>query len=78
MIQLICKHTDFILTPEDIDYSTFPYSDHPPILFGQGQHKHYYSPKLLWLEVESRVHMDDKSYDFAYYLSEKGFILAVV
>jgi hypothetical protein len=60
MVQLICKHTDFILTPEDIDY--------PQLLPYQIIHLFYLVKVITSIitaancMVGSRnlVHMDDK------------------
>lgn len=79
MVQLICKHTDFILTPEDIDYPTqlLPYSDHPPILFGQGQPQALLQPQIAMVgSRKPSPHGRQVAYDFAYYLSEKGFYIS--
>ena len=79
MVQLICKHTDFILTPEDIDYPTqlLPYSDHPPILFGQGQLQALLQPQIAMVgSRKPSPHGRQVAYDFAYYLSEKGFYIS--
>ena len=78
-VQLIQKHSDFILTPDDIGYPTqlLPYSDHPPILFGQGQVSALLQPQIA--VVGSRkpsAHGRQMAYDFGYYLSEKGFYIS--
>ena len=79
VIQQICQHTDFILTTEDQDYPTqlLPYSDHPPIIFGQGHAQALLQPQIA--VVGSRKpspHGRQVAYDFAYYLSEKGFYIS--
>ncbi|MFW1953709.1 DNA-processing protein DprA [Acinetobacter beijerinckii] len=76
LIELICKHTDFILTTEDIGYPTqlLPYSDHPPIIFGQGQAQALLQPQIAMVgSRKPSPHGRQVAYDFAYYLSEKGF-----
>lgn len=78
MIQLICQHSDFILTPEDIGYPTqlLPYPDHPPILFGQGQAQALLQPQIAMVgSRKPSPHGRQVAYDFAYYLSEKGFYI---
>jgi len=79
MIQLICQHSDFILTPEDIGYPTqlLPYPDHPPILFGQGQAQALLQPQIAMVgSRKPSPHGRQVAYDFAYYLSEKGFYIS--
>ena len=79
LIQLICQHSDFILTPEDIGYPTqlLPYSDHPPILFGQGQAQALLQPQIAMVgSRKPSPHGRQVAYDFAYYLSEKGFYIS--
>ncbi|MFW2161383.1 DNA-processing protein DprA [Acinetobacter beijerinckii] len=78
LIELICKHTDFILTAEDIGYPTqlLPYSDHPPIIFGQGQAQALLQPQIAMVgSRKPSPHGRQVAYDFAYYLSEKGFYI---
>lgn len=79
VIQLICQHSDFILTPEDIGYPTqlLPYPDHPPILFGQGQAQALLQPQIAMVgSRKPSPHGRQVAYDFAYYLSEKGFYIS--
>ncbi|MCH7315664.1 DNA-processing protein DprA [Acinetobacter sp. ANC 3882] len=78
-IQLICKHSDFILTPDDIGYPTqlLPYVDRPPILFGQGQAQALLQPQIAMVgSRKPSPHGRQVAYDFAYYLSEKGFYIS--
>ncbi|MFC6629820.1 DNA-processing protein DprA [Acinetobacter beijerinckii] len=78
LIELIYKHTDFILTTEDIGYPTqlLPYSDHPPIIFGQGQAQALLQPQIAMVgSRKPSPHGRQVAYDFAYYLSEKGFYI---
>lgn len=78
LIELICKHTDFILATEDIGYPTqlLPYSDHPPIIFGQGQAQALLQPQIAMVgSRKPSPHGRQVAYDFAYYLSEKGFYI---
>ncbi|OTG70105.1 DNA protecting protein DprA [Acinetobacter sp. ANC 4169] len=77
-IALIQKHSDFILTFDHPDYPTqlLPYSNKPPILFGQGDAQALLQPQIAI--VGSRKpsnHGRQVAYDFAYYLSEKGFYI---
>lgn len=48
LLDLVCKYSDFILTPDDIGYPTqlLPYADRPPILFGQGQAQALLQPQI--------------------------------
>ena len=76
---MICQHSDFILTPEDIGYPTqlLPYPDHPPILFGQGQAQALLQPQIAMVgSRKPSPHGRQVAYDFAYYLSEKGFYIS--
>lgn len=79
LLQLICRHSDFILTPDDIGYPTqlLPYSDRPPILFGQGQAQALLQPQIAMVgSRKPSPHGRQVAYDFAYYLSEKGFYIS--
>ena len=79
LVQLICQHSDFILTPEDIGYPTqlLPYTDRPPILFGQGQAQALLQPQIAMVgSRKPSPHGRQVAYDFAYYLSEKGFYIS--
>lgn len=79
LVQLICQHSDFILTPDDIGYPTqlLPYADHPPILFGQGQAHALLQPQIAMVgSRKPSPHGRQVAYDFAYYLSEKGFYIS--
>lgn len=79
IVQLIGQHSDFILTPEDMGYPSqlLPYSDHPPILFGQGQPSALLQPQIAMVgSRKPSPHGRQTAYDFAYYLSEKGFYIS--
>ena len=79
MIELIRLHSDFILTPADVGYPTqlLSYSDHPPILFGQGQAQTLLQPQIAMVgSRKPSPHGRQVAYDFAYYLSEKGFYIS--
>lgn len=79
LVKLICQHSDFILTPQDIGYPTqlLPYSDHPPILFGQGNPHALLQPQIAMVgSRKPSPHGRQVAYDFAYYLSEKGFYIS--
>ncbi|WP_343581517.1 DNA-processing protein DprA [Acinetobacter sp.] len=79
LLQLVCRHSDFILTPEDTGYPTqlLPYSDRPPILFGQGQAQALLQPQIAMVgSRKPSPHGRQVAYDFAYYLSEKGFYIS--
>ena len=79
MIELICQHSDFIITPEDTTYPTqlLPYADRPPILFGQGQAQALLQAQIAMVgSRKPSPHGRQVAYDFAYYLSEKGFYIS--
>lgn len=74
----IKQHTDFILTDRDLYYpkQLMPYSDHPPILFGQGVLDNLSQPQIAIVgSRKPSPHGKQVAYDFAYYLSEKGFYI---
>lgn len=78
ILQLVHQYSDFIICLEDANYPAqlLPYADKPPLLFGQG------NPRCL-LEAQIAIvgsrkpspHGRQTAYDFAYYLSEKGFYI---
>ena len=78
LLQNIQKNSDFILTLDHPDYppQLRPYADKPPILFGQG-----YAQALSQAQIaivgsrKPSAHGRQVAYDFAYYLSEKGFYI---
>ena len=78
-IDLIQKQSDFVLLQDDAHYpqQLLPYADRPPILFGQGNVQALLQPQIAI--VGSRKpsnHGRQVAYDFAYYLSEKGFYIS--
>jgi len=78
-IVLIQKESDFILTLDHPDYPTqlLPYSDRPPILFGQGDAQALLQPQIAIVgSRKPSSHGRQVAYDFAYYLSEKGFYIS--
>lgn len=79
LIQQIHQHTDFILTVDDSGYPTqlLPYTDHPPIIFGKGQAQALLQPQIAIVgSRKPSPHGRQVAYDFAYYLSEKGFYVS--
>jgi DNA processing protein len=77
-VALIQKHSDFILTLEHLDYPTqlLPYADKPPILFGQGDAQALLQPQVAIVgSRKPSSHGRQVAYDFAFYLSEKGFYI---
>ncbi|MBF7688761.1 DNA-processing protein DprA [Acinetobacter rathckeae] len=78
IIDVICKHCDFVCTPLDEDYpkQLLHYSDHPPILFGQGNIKQLNTPQIsiVGSRKASKAGLQI-SYDFAYFLAEAGFTI---
>lgn len=79
LVQQVRQHTDFILTPDDSGYPTqlLPYTDHPPIIFGKGQAQALLQPQIAIVgSRKPSPHGRQVAYDFAYYLSEKGFFIS--
>ena len=78
LMQLVQQHSDFILTPNDVGYPTqlLPYADRPPILFGKGQAHALLQAQIAMVgSRKPSPHGQQVAYDFAYYLSEKGFYI---
>ena len=78
LLNQIKKDTDFIVTENDDFYPTqlLPYSDRPPIIFGQGNIQALLQPQIAIVgSRKSSPHGRQVAYDFAYYLSEKGFYI---
>ncbi|WP_130804071.1 DNA-processing protein DprA [Acinetobacter ihumii] len=79
LIDLVKQHTDFIVTPEDTAYPSqlLPYEDRPPIIFGQGQLDALLQPQISIVgSRKPSPHGRQVAYDFAFYLSEKGFFVS--
>lgn len=77
-LRKIKQHTDFILVDTDDDYPTqlMPYANRPPILFGQGSHQNLSQPQVAIVgSRKASPHGKQLAYDFAFYLSEKGFFI---
>lgn len=75
-IQKIISHCDAILIENDDYYpqQLLPYSDRPPILFIQGQWQVLNQPQVAIVGSRNpSPHGKQVAYDFAYYLSDKGF-----
>lgn len=76
IIEKTIQYCDFVCTPAD---STYPhqlqnYADKPPILFGQGNIQLLNTPSIAIIGSRKATKYGEKNgYDFAYYLSEKGF-----
>ena len=69
---------DFILLDSDADYpkQLLPYADRPPILFGQGSYQNLSQPQVAIVgSRKPSPHGKQVAYDFAYYLSDKGFFI---
>lgn len=78
LLHQIKKSSDFVITEQDSCYPTqlLPYSDRPPILFGQGNEQILLQPQIAIVgSRKSSPHGRQVAYDFAYYLSEKGFYI---
>jgi DNA processing protein len=76
LLQEIQQYSDFILTLDHPDYPTqlLPYADKPPILFGQGNAQALLQPQVAIVGSRKPSHHGRQvAYDFAYYLSDKGF-----
>lgn len=77
-LEKLKQHCDFILLDTDHHYpqQLLPYSDHPPILFGQGVWQNLTQPQVAIVgSRKPSPHGKQVAYDFAYYLSEKGFFI---
>lgn len=77
-LEKIIQHSDFILLDSDDDYpkQLLPYSDRPPILFGQGSYQNLSQAQVAIVgSRKPSPHGKQVAYDFAYYLSEKGFFI---
>ena len=74
----IQQHTDFILNESELAYpqQLLPYENRPPILFGKGQLQNLSQPQIAIVgSRKPSPHGKQVAYDFAYYLSEKGFFI---
>lgn len=74
----IQQHTDFILIEKEDSYpqQLLPYENHPPILFGQGNFQNLSQPQIAIVgSRKPSPHGKQVAFDFAYYLSEKGFFI---
>ena len=72
------QHCDFILSFEDSHYphQLLPYTDRPPLLFGQGLASNLLQAQIAIVGSRKPSPSGQKTaYDFAYYLSEKGFYI---
>jgi DNA processing protein len=77
-LEKIKLHTDFILLDTSLLYpkQLLPYSTRPPILFGKGVYKNLSQPQVAIVgSRKPSPHGKQVAYDFAYYLSEKGFFI---
>ncbi len=78
ILQLIQQHCDFVVLEEDSDYPNqlLNLEDRPPILFGQGDVKKLSQPQISIVgSRKATSYGRQATYDFAYYLSEKGFYI---
>lgn len=69
---------DFLITHTETDYpqQLQPYSDKPPILFGQGDLQALHQPQVAIVgSRKPSPHGRQVAYDFAFYLSEQGFYI---
>lgn len=77
-VDLIQKQSDFVLLQNDAHYpqQLLPYADKPPILFGQGDAQALLQPQVAIVGSRKPSHHGRQvAYDFAFYLSEKGFYI---
>ncbi len=74
-IEISC---DFVLIDSDPDYpqQLLPFSDRPPILFGQGNVQALMQPQIAIVGSRKPSTQGRQiAYDFAFYLSEQGFYI---
>jgi DNA processing protein len=72
------QHCDFIVCLDDDSYpqQLLPYSDKPPILFGQGDIQLLNLPQIAIVgSRKPSPHGHQVAYDFAYYLADQGFYI---
>ena len=77
-LKQIEQSSDFILIDIDAAYppQLLPYTDRPPILFGQGNPDTLLQPQVAIVgSRKPSPHGRQVAYDFAYYLSEQGFYI---
>ena len=77
-LQSLTTLCDFILTEDDADYpqQLIPYTDKPPILFGQGNITALNAPQIAIVgSRKPSPHGEQVAYDFAYYLADQGFYI---
>lgn len=77
-LEKIKQHSDFILLDTEQQYpqQLLPYSNHPPIIFGKGSFQNLSQPQIAIVgSRKPSPHGKQVAYDFAYYLSEKGFFI---
>lgn len=77
-LDCLVQHCDFICLATDSNYPAqlLPYIDKPPILFGQGHVFNLSQPQIAIVgSRKASAHGLQLSYDFAYYLAEKGFFI---
>ena len=77
-LEKVRQHCDFILLDTDPHYpqQLLPYINHPPILFGKGSSQNLSQPQIAIVgSRKPSPHGKQVAYDFAYYLSEKGFFI---
>jgi DNA processing protein len=77
-LKQIEQSSDFILIDIDAAYppQLLPYTDRPPILFGQGSPDTLLQPQVAIVgSRKPSPHGRQVAYDFAFYLSEQGFYI---
>lgn len=78
LITQIQRDADFVITVSDPYYPTQlqPFSDKPPVLFGQGHLETLLQPQVAIVGGrKASTQSKQIAYDFAFYLSEKGFYI---
>lgn len=78
ILKLIQQHSDFVICIDDADYpqQLNYYSDKPPIIFGQGDVSILNAAQIAIVGSRKPSPQGRQvAYDFAYYLSEKGFYI---
>jgi len=77
-LEKIQQHCDFILLDTDSFYpqQLRPFQNRPPIIFGKGSFQNLSQPQIAIVgSRKPSPHGKQVAYDFAYYLSEKGFFV---
>ena len=77
-LQQIQQSSDFVLIFSEANYpqQLLPYTDKPPLIFGQGNAQVLLQPQVAIVgSRKPSPHGRQVAYDFAFYLSEQGFYI---